>query len=55
LCPFTLRRAGSPWEPPNGQFNNPVGLAIDQIDWSLYVADSGNNRVQKLDLVSQRW
>ena len=31
-----------------GQFNQPWGLAMDSLG-NLYVADAGNNRVQKLD------
>ena len=31
-----------------GQFNNPIGLAIDQFN-NLYVADASNQRVQKFD------
>jgi virginiamycin B lyase len=40
-----LAEWGSGTEP--GQFNSPGGLAIDQAG-SLYVADTGNNRIQKL-------
>jgi tripartite motif-containing protein 71 len=30
----------------NGQFNSPAGIAIDS-SGNVYVADSGNNRIQK--------
>ena len=32
----------------NGQFNDPIGVAIDSSD-NIYVVDSGNNRVQKFN------
>lgn len=32
----------------NGAFNTPKGIAIDDLD-NLYIVDSGNNRIQKLD------
>jgi phosphodiesterase/alkaline phosphatase D-like protein len=33
----------------NGQFNEPVGVAIDEASKDVYVVDQGNNRVQKFD------
>src|SRR5262245_18731551 len=32
-----------------GQFQTPVGVAVDQASGAVYVADSGNARVQKFD------
>src|SRR5262249_11267024 len=32
-----------------GQFQGPVGVAVDQATGNVYVADSGNARVQKFD------
>ena len=32
----------------NGQFNEPAGVAVDA-SGSVYVADKGNNRIQKFD------
>ncbi len=32
----------------NGQFRYPVGIAFDSTG-NIYIADSGNNRVQKFD------
>ena len=33
----------------SGQFQTPVGVAVDQASGDVYVADSGNARVQKFD------
>jgi len=33
----------------NGQFNRPIGIAIDSSNENVYVLDSGNNRIQKFD------
>jgi DNA-binding beta-propeller fold protein YncE len=32
-----------------GQFNSPSAMAVDPADGSVYVADSGNNRVEKFN------
>ena len=32
-----------------GQLNEPIGLAVDQVAGDVYVADTGNNRVDKFD------
>jgi len=37
-----------PLEVGDGQFSRPSGVAVDQ-DGNVYVADDGNNRVQKFD------
>ncbi|WP_420872105.1 hypothetical protein [Cohnella rhizosphaerae] len=37
-----------------GEFSYPRGVAIDG-DGNLYVADSKNHRIQKLDAVSGVW
>jgi DNA-binding beta-propeller fold protein YncE len=31
----------------DGQFNNPLGITLDYARGYVYVADSGNNRVEK--------
>jgi DNA-binding beta-propeller fold protein YncE len=36
----------------NVSLNFPLGITVDEITGSLYVADSGNNRVQKFHLNS---
>ncbi|KAI6661881.1 NHL repeat containing protein [Oopsacas minuta] len=33
----------------SGQFDNPTGLAFESISRHLYIADSGNNRIQLFD------
>ena len=38
-----------------GEFKNPKGVAIDPTDENMYVADTGNNRVQKLNFASGVW
>jgi DNA-binding beta-propeller fold protein YncE len=42
-----LRTLGAPGSRP-GQFLSPSGVALDE-DGQVYVADSGNHRIQKLD------
>ncbi|MCP1310834.1 fibronectin type III domain-containing protein [Paenibacillus tyrfis] len=37
-----------------GEFNNPKGVAVDG-SGNVYVADSNNERVQKLDISSNSW
>ncbi|WP_088830362.1 fibronectin type III domain-containing protein [Paenibacillus tyrfis] len=37
-----------------GEFNNPKGVAVDG-SGNVYVADSNNERVQKLDILSNSW
>ncbi|MCA9828535.1 MAG: fibronectin type III domain-containing protein, partial [Nitrosopumilus sp.] len=37
----------------DGQFNTPVGIAIDETNDLLYVADSDNDRIQVFDLNSK--
>ena len=32
----------------NGQFDNPTDVSIDSLDY-IFVADSGNDRIQKFD------
>ena len=34
----------------NGKFNTPIGIALDSDNEKLYVADSGNDRIQVFDL-----
>ena len=34
----------------NGKFNTPLGIALDSDNEKLYVADSGNDRIQVFDL-----
>jgi sugar lactone lactonase YvrE len=38
---------------PNSRFNNPEGLAISPDGKTLYVADSRNNRIRKIDLATK--
>ena len=33
----------------NGQFNEPQGVAVDPATSAVYIADTGNNRVEKFD------
>ena len=33
----------------NGQFNQPVGVAVNPITGNVYVADAGNDRIQVFD------
>ena len=44
-----LRKWGTDGE-GDGQFNSPLGLAIDR-DGNVYVADSGNGRIQMFERV----
>jgi DNA-binding beta-propeller fold protein YncE len=46
-CPNAFNQACNPSSVP-GQFNNPLGVAVDA-SGNLYVADSGNNRIQRFD------
>ncbi|WP_458434119.1 6-bladed beta-propeller, partial [Pseudomonas aeruginosa] len=32
-----------------GKFNSPAGIAIDRATGNIYVADSGNSRIQKFN------
>ena len=32
----------------SGQFNLPFGIAINQKTGNVYIADSGNNRIEEL-------
>ena len=34
----------------NGKFNTPIGIALDSDNEKLFVADSGNDRIQVFDL-----
>ena len=37
----------------DGQFNNPSGIAMDRYEDNVgYVADTGNNRIQKFDFTA---
>ncbi len=47
--PSVLKEWGKAGAAP-GQFNKPKGIAIAPNDAGLYVADSGNHRIQKFDL-----
>jgi|SRR5208282_464752 len=46
-CPNALNQACNPGSGP-GQLNNPIGVTVDS-SGNVYVADSGNNRIQKFD------
>ncbi|WP_284645292.1 immunoglobulin domain-containing protein [Paenibacillus silviterrae] len=37
-----------------GEFSSPYGVAVDS-SGNVYVADSGNNRIQKLDISTNTW
>jgi phosphodiesterase/alkaline phosphatase D-like protein len=37
----------------NGQLSEPVGVAVDDANGTVYVADKGNNRVQDFDATGQ--
>lgn len=37
-----------------GGFNGPEGIAVDD-NGNVYVADTGNDRVQKLDVLTEEW
>ncbi len=39
----------SPPDGPAGELSTPQGIAVDQVDGSVYVTDQGNLRVQKFD------
>jgi hypothetical protein len=39
----------APPDGPAGELSSPQGIAVDQVDGSVYVTDQGNLRVQKFD------
>jgi hypothetical protein len=43
---------GGPASAPTVQLNQPIGLALD-VSGNLYIADSGNSRVRRVDAVTQ--
>lgn len=49
---YSLKRVWSMNLSGNGQFNVPAGVAVDHAG-NVYVADSGNNRIQKFDSIGK--
>ena len=43
------------WSQVGAGFQNPAGLAVDRAHRLLYVADTGNDQVQRLDLSTGNW
>jgi DNA-binding beta-propeller fold protein YncE len=38
--------------PLNAKFNTPTGLAYDHVGQKLYIADTGNSRIRRMDIVT---
>ena len=49
---YSLKRVWSMNLSGNGQFNVPAGVAVDHAG-NVYVADQGNNRIQKFDSIGK--
>jgi DNA-binding beta-propeller fold protein YncE len=37
----------------DGEFQNPYGLAVDEVNGRVYVADTGNNKIRKFNLFGE--